>query len=68
MSSDPSSPLNTRPCKHLRSREMFYDTGAVGEQSASGIFWCTHTHHCLGPDGEPATDELCRPDRGCYEQ
>jgi hypothetical protein len=60
---------NHRPCRHLRSKEMFYDTGTPsGESHGSGIFWCTHTANCLGPDGTPASDEDCGPDRNCYQQ
>jgi hypothetical protein len=48
---------------------MFYDSGPASEESpGSGIFWCTHTTNCLGPDGKPASDEDCHPDRNCYQQ
>ncbi len=69
MSQDSWHQLKNRPCKHLRSKEMFYDTGIpLEDRSGSGIFWCVHTHHCLGPDGVPATSDDCQADRGCYEQ
>jgi len=81
-----SSPPDSPRCKHLRSKEMFYDTGTPEEdrhsclsdddrnsslppeRHGSGVFWCTHTQNCLGPDGAPATAETCIPTRGCYER
>jgi hypothetical protein len=69
MSQDPWNALNKRPCKHLRSKEMFYDNGIpLEERSGSGIFWCQHTQNCLGPDHRPVDREECGPDRGCFEQ
>ena len=67
MSIDPRE--NHRPCRHLRSKEMFYDSGTPpGESHQSGIFWCTHTANCLGPDNRPASGEDCGLDRNCYER
>ncbi len=69
MSTDPGSQLDNQPCKHLRSKEMFYDTAAPPDQQhGSGIFWCTRTDNCLGSDGKPAADDECDPQRECYEQ
>ena len=69
MPDDPGDQLHRPCCKHLRSKEMFYNTGTpLADRSGSGIFWCAHSQHCLGPDGAPATDEDCRPGRTCYEQ
>ena len=69
MSTDLWNQRNSQPCRHLRSKEMFYDTGTPQEeQSTSGDFWCTHTSRCLGPDDKPASDEDCGPERSCYEQ
>ena len=69
MSMDPWEEFNNQPCRHLRSKEMFYDTGvSLEERSGSGIFWCTKTSQCLGPDRKPASDDDCGPDRRCYEQ
>ncbi len=68
MSDDLGYRPNHRPCKRLRSKEMFYDTGVPPEERAgSGIFWCTHTQNCLGPDGKPASRDACGPTRQCYE-
>ena len=55
-------------CKHLRSKEMFYQSETAEDQDfASGLFWCTHSQNCLGPDGRAAGDEECLPGRSCYE-
>ena len=69
MSTESWDKLKTRLCTRLRAKEMFYDSGKPAEERfGSGIFWCTHTCHCLGPDGKPVSHEACGPDRGCYEQ
>lgn len=67
MSTDSSNQRNHRPCKHLRSKEMFYDTGETPQQG-SGTFWCEHTSQCLGSDGVAVADEDCGPSRDCYER
>ncbi len=56
-------------CRSLRCKEMFIDTGREFrmEDSGSGIYWCSHTQTCLGPDGEVADAEHCKSGRGCYE-
>jgi hypothetical protein len=36
-------------------------------RSDSGICWCVHTQNCLGPDGQVASTEDCKPGRACYE-
>ncbi len=69
MSTDSSNQRNHRPCRYLRSKEMFYDTGETpGEEHGSGLFWCEHTNQCLGPDGHPVADEDCGPERNCYQR
>jgi hypothetical protein len=68
MSDDPWLRLREGPCRSLRSKEMFYDNGIPWEErGSSGIYWCSHTHKCLGPDGTVVSNEDCRPDRSCYE-
>ncbi len=56
-------------CRRLRSKEMFIevepDPGVP--HFGSGIFWCSHTQNCLGPDGAVADLESCKPGRACYE-
>ena len=43
-------------CRCLRSKEMFIDAEPDPRlpSMGSGIFWCIHTHNCLGPDGKVA--------------
>ena len=66
---DPWTRLNQRPCRHLLSKEMFYDTGIpLEERSGSGIYWCDQTHQCLGPDNIAVGREDCGPTRSCYER
>lgn len=59
------------PCLRLRCKEMFIDYGTSEpfqlKDSASGIYWCSHTQDCLGPDGEVAHVTFCTAGRGCYE-
>jgi hypothetical protein len=56
-------------CRCLRSKEMFIDAepDARIPGGSSGIFWCIHTHNCLGPDGQVAEPGSCKPGRGCYQ-
>jgi hypothetical protein len=70
MSDDPWTRLNEgRHCNCLRSKEMFYDTGVpLSERSGSGIYWCTRTHNCLGPDNDVVGPEDCITSRPCFEQ
>jgi len=48
---------------------MFIDTGREFDitDTGSGIFWCSHTQTCVGPDGSVADPEHCKAGRGCYE-
>lgn len=57
-------------CRCLRSKEMFYQVEGGADpirESGSGIFWCTHTQNCLGPDGQVAEPQNCKPGRDCYD-
>jgi hypothetical protein len=66
---DPWIRLKERPCRYLVSKEMFYDNGIpLEDRSGSGIFWCSQTHKCLGPDGTVVSTEDCGPARACYER
>src|SRR5437764_4656561 len=57
----------TVPCRHLRSKEMYYqDYGQQEDEFSSGIFWCGKTHECLGPDGENCGKGECKAGRSCY--
>jgi hypothetical protein len=67
--SDPLVRLKERRCRYLVSKEMFYDNGIpLEERSGSGIFWCSQTHKCLGPDNTSVSAEECLPTRSCYER
>ena len=56
-------------CRRLRCKEMFIDTGAEFRmaETGSGIYWCSHTQNCLGPDGQIAEPTGCQGGRECYE-
>jgi hypothetical protein len=52
-------------CTSLRSKKLFYQT----DEEASDIvnaapFWCTRTQSLIGPDGNLAGAEECRPGQG----
>ena len=61
--------LNHGMCRCLRSKEMFIHAEHDPRlpSLSSGIFWCIYTHNCLGPDGQVAEPEACKPGRGCYD-
>ena len=67
-------------CHRLREKKMFYEGGDApassldiisAEQKAasmpSGPFWCAQTQSLVGPDGQFANTEKCRPGRSCCE-
>ena len=56
-------------CRLLRSKWMFIEAepDPTVPRSDSGICWCVHTQDCLGPDGEIANMENCKPGRACYK-
>jgi hypothetical protein len=48
---------------------MFYDNGTpLEDRGSSGIFWCSQTHQCLGPDNITVSTEDCGPERSCYQK
>lgn len=53
-------------CQCLRSKELFYQSGAEASE-ARGPFWCVRTQSLLGPDGKLVDTESCRPGRSCCE-
>jgi hypothetical protein len=69
--SEPLSRIGTpqEHCRSLRCKEMFIDTGREFDitDTGSGIYWCSHTQTCLGPDGQVAEPEQCKAGRDCYE-
>lgn len=54
-------------CTCLREKQMFYETGEASGAPPQGPFWCARTQSLLGPDGEVAEVEKCRPGRECCE-
>jgi hypothetical protein len=56
-------------CRRLRTKTMFYQSEPDPSvpPSNDNSFWCTHSMNCMGPDGDVAEPESCRPGRGCFE-
>ncbi len=56
-------------CCCLRWKGMFVDVEPDPEvpNPKDGLFWCRHTMNCLGPDGQVATEQVCRSGRACFE-
>ena len=54
-------------CRALRAKTMFYQVEREEPSSPEGPFWCAQTQSPLGPDGEVAGADQCRPGRGCCE-
>jgi len=59
----------TPPCRRLKNRRLFVEWQEDPDvpDTFDGFYWCSHTMNCLGPDGELALPESCRPGRGCFE-
>lgn len=55
------------PCRHLRSKEMYYQNyGAPDDEFSSGIYWCGKTQENFGPDGQTCGRNECCAERPCY--
>jgi hypothetical protein len=71
MTTDKTSPIaEAAACRFLRSKEMYIHVAEPDwhlSHSHSGIFWCTHTQNCLGPDGQTAEPTTCLTGRTCYQ-
>jgi hypothetical protein len=65
----PQPEISRERCRLLRSKWMFIEAepDPTVPRSDSGICWCVHTQNCLGPDGQVANMENCKPGRACYE-
>ena len=65
----PQPGISHERCRLLRSKWMFIaaEPHPSDLRTDSGICWCVHTQNCLGPDGEVASREDCKPGRACYE-
>ena len=61
-----NTPSFQSPCRHLRNKEMHYQTGQEEDEFASGIHWCAKTQEAFGPDGQPAAKTDCCTARTCY--
>ncbi len=63
-------PVHER-CRFLFSKGMFVeverDPSIPQSGTDSGLYWCSHTQTCLGPDGQLADDRNCKPGRACYD-
>lgn len=56
-------------CKHIRSKEMFYEVQRNDVPDYGGrLYWCQHTQTCLGPDGKACDMQHCSPERPCFER
>ncbi len=56
-------------CQLLRWKGMYVlsDVDPNVGHSNDGLFWCHHTHNCLGPDGKLVDDYECNETRNCYK-
>jgi hypothetical protein len=56
-------------CRRLRYKQMFYQSEPEPyvPHGHDNSCWCTHSMNVLGPDGEAADPERCRPGRSCFE-
>ncbi len=55
-------------CQCLRAKTLFYeDPDEQRPSTPEGPFWCARTQSLLGPDGQVADAESCRPGRTCCE-
>lgn len=58
-----------RLCSCLRWKGMYVEAEPDPQvpNTSDGLFWCTHTMNCLGPDGKVADREACTSGRSCFE-
>ena len=56
-------------CSCLRWKGMFIDAepDPAIPNTRDGLFWCSQTMTCLGPDGRVATEKKCCEGRGCHQ-
>jgi hypothetical protein len=56
-----------RPCRFLRSKEMYHQApGAPEDAFSAGAYWCIRTQEGFGPDKDPADPAECCPGRPCF--
>ena len=67
MNAEPESIQLRLPCRHLRNKEMYYQSlDQEEDQFSSGIYWCNQTQENFGPDGQPCGKMECCAGRECY--
>ena len=67
MNPQETSPDLQLPCRHLRSKEMYYQSaGQEDDAFSSGVYWCIQTHEAFGPDGQPCGKKECCAGRSCH--
>ena len=56
-------------CSRLRWKGLYVDVepDPTIPNTRDGLFWCSHTMNCLGPDGRVATERNCCEGRSCFE-
>ncbi len=56
-------------CSRLRWKGLFIDAepDPTIPSMRSGLYWCSNTMTCLGPDGHVADEEGCCEGRRCHE-
>lgn len=69
MESANSGPGMLFPCKHIRSKEMYYQSDQVdGDAYSGGVYWCAKSFQSFGPDGAAVERSECTPDRTCFDE
>ncbi|HEX6851098.1 MAG TPA: hypothetical protein VF139_06790 [Candidatus Polarisedimenticolaceae bacterium] len=61
--------MDAELCRRLRWKGLYIDVEPDPSipNTSDGFCWCTHSMTALGPDGEVADREGCRPGRPCFE-
>ena len=56
-------------CSNLRWKGMFIDVepDPTIPNTRDGLYWCSQTMTCLGPDSRVADEESCCEGRRCHE-
>lgn len=65
------TPVLPRLCKYLRTKAYFLEGPLDPSLQASDDvtqYWCLHSMHSVGPDGEFVCPEDCSPHRSCFEE
>jgi hypothetical protein len=67
MNNSNSAPKFEAPCRHLRSKEMYYQPlSQQDDEFSSGLYWCNKTQESFGPDGDCVSKEKCCAARACF--